>query len=256
MGRPLIEQHSGFALGNFIMLTPGIKRLSEIRQEKIDVYFTIPYVKECFVDCDFMNHVGKLRRPPTFSSNKVNLEKPDYQYSFELMTDEKWDEKYHTYVDNPKEFEVIENDYLLLLNGLGGLSLNENDPKPKWYGKKEIAEEIFYKIKELSNLPIYFTGSESDIKQNPWMEKICDLVEIGNIRKSLSLVRDAKKIISNDTGLAHCAAAMKKDLLILWKDTPFVKNQNPNKNTIYSQKDNWEIDIKNYLILNANNNFL
>jgi ADP-heptose:LPS heptosyltransferase len=85
------------------------------------------------------------------------------------------------------------------------------------------------------------------MKQNPWMEKICDVIQIGNIRKSLSMVRDAKKIISNDTGLAHCAAAMKKDLLILWKDTPFVKNQNPNKNTIYSQKNYWNIDIENYL---------
>ena len=61
MVKPIIEQNSGYALGNFIMLTPGIKRLSEKVGNKIDVYFTIPYVKECFIDCDFMNHVGKLR---------------------------------------------------------------------------------------------------------------------------------------------------------------------------------------------------
>lgn len=102
-------------------------------------------------------------------------------------------------------------------------------------------------IRENSNLPIYFTGSESDMKQNPWMEKICDRIEIVHIRKSLSLVRDAKKIISNDTGLANCAGEMNKDLLILWKDTPFIKNQNPGKNTKYSQKDSWITDIKKYL---------
>ncbi len=248
MAKPMIEQHSGFALGNFIMLTPGIKRLSEKRNQKIDVYFTIPYVKECFIDCDFMNHVGRLHRPPTFSSKMINHQIPDYQYTFEIMTGEKWTEKYHTYVDVVNEVPKHEEKYLLLLNGLGGLSLNDNDPKPKWYGKKEISEEFYYKIKQKSKLPIYFTGSESDIKQNPWMEKICDKIEIGNIRKSLSLVRDAEKIISNDTGLAHCAGAMNKDILILWKDTPFVKNQNPGKNTIYSQKENWETDINHYLI--------
>jgi hypothetical protein len=74
-----------------------------------------------------------------------------------------------------------------------------------------------------------------------------DRIEIGDIRRSLSLVRDAKKIISNDTGLAHCAGAMNKDILILWKDTPFIKNQNPGKKTIYSQKQNWIKDINNYL---------
>jgi len=247
MGMPLIEQNAGYALGNFIMLTPGIKRLSEKVGHKIDVFFTIPYVKECFIDCDFMNHVGKLRRSPTFSSKMINLNVPDYQYTFELMVGEKWSEKYHTYVDSAIEVPKNDGDYLLLLNGLGGLSLNDNDPKPKWYGKKEVPEEIFNLINEYSNLPIYFTGSESDIKQNPWMERICDRIEIGDIRKSLSMVRDAKKIISNDTGLAHCAGAMNKDLLILWKDTPFIKNQNPGKNTKYSQKESWLTDIKQYL---------
>jgi hypothetical protein len=247
MGMPLIEQNAGYALGNFIMLTPGIKRLSEQVGHKIDVFFTIPYVKDCFIDCGFMNHVGKLRRTPTFSSKMINLNVPDYEYTFELMVGEKWTDKYHTYIDTANEIPKNDGDYLLLLNGLGGLSLNDNDPKPKWYGKKEVPEEIFNMVKENSNLPIYFTGSESDIKQNPWMERICDRIEIGDIRKSLSMVRDAKKIISTDTGLAHCAGAMNKDLLILWKDTPFIKNQNLGKNTRYSQKESWIKDINEYL---------
>lgn len=221
MNNILIEQNSRYALGNFIMLTPAIKWLSERYNSKIDVFFSTQYVKECFIDCDFINHVNSIDRTPSFSSKMFNYDVPDYINNFKLITNSDWCEEYHTYVDSVVEFPTEKTEYLLLLNGLGGLSLNENDPKPYWYGKKEIPEKIFRFIKENTNLPIYFTGSESDMKQNPWMEDICDVIEIGNIRKSLSLVRDAKKIISNDTGLAHCAGALNKSIIILWKDTPF-----------------------------------
>ena len=247
MNNILIEQNSRYALGNFIMLTPSLKWLSEKYKSKIDVYFSTQYVKDCFLDCDFINHVDKIDREVSFSSKMFNYDIPDYKNNFKLITKEEWTDSYHTYVDTANEYPKSNEDYILLLNGLGGLSLNENDPKPYWYGKKEIPEKIFRFIKQNTNLPIYFTGSESDMKQNPWMGEICDVIEIGNIRKSLSLVRDAKKIISNDTGLAHCASAMNKSILILWKDTPFVKNQNPGINSIYSQKNNWEHDIMQYL---------
>ena len=98
----LIEQNVNYALGNFIMLTPGIKRLSEKINDKIDVYFTIPYVKECFMDCEFINHVDFLYEKPSFSSKMVNREIPDYKYMFNKMTGEDWNEKYHTRTKNDK----------------------------------------------------------------------------------------------------------------------------------------------------------
>lgn len=243
----LIEQNKGYALGNFIMLTPTIKKLSEIYNKPIDVYFNHEYVKQCFIDCKFINHVNSLYEKPYFTSGLINRKIPDYQFVYETIIKQRWSNKYHTYVDIPKEYDYSNENYLLLLNGLGGLSLNPNDPKPNWFGKKEMTEEIFFKIKEKSKLPIYFTGSESDLMQNPWIYKIADKIEIGNIRKSLALVSGSNKIISNDTGLAHCAGALNKDILILWKDTPFIKNQNPGKNSKYSLKDRWLEDITNYL---------
>ncbi|MBU3675990.1 MAG: hypothetical protein FGM54_02260 [Chitinophagaceae bacterium] len=249
MLKPLVYQHPNFALGNFINITPGIKRLSEITQNKIDVYFASPYVRECYIDCSFINIVNELNAAFTYSSKMVNQEIPDYQFSFKNMTGENWTKKYHTYIDKAQEIPPHQDSYLLLLNGLAGLSLNDADPKPYWYGKKEISEDYFLEIKKQSKLPIYFTGSASDLKQNPWMVKIADHISIGNIRESLSLIRDATQIISNDTGLAHAAAAMNKSMLILWKDTPFLKNQNPGEHTIYAQKNSWRQAIKDYVIL-------
>ncbi|MGI9190666.1 MAG: glycosyltransferase family 9 protein [Chitinophagaceae bacterium] len=248
MPTPFIYQDPGFALGNFINLTPGIKRLSEIAQTKIDVHFATPFVKACFTDCPFIHFVEELNRPFTYSSRMVNQVIPDYQYCFKNLTGEDWSKQYHTYIDTAHEIPMHQEPYLLLLNGLAGISLNDSDPKPFWFGKKEISEAYFIQIKNQSNLPIYFTGSASDLKQNPWIAQIANKISIGNIRESLALVRDATKIIANDTGLAHAAGAMNKEMLILWKDTPFEKNKNPGIRTTYAQKNVWEQCISSFLL--------
>lgn len=241
----LIVQHKRYALGNFINMTPAIKKLSE-KHGVVDVYFNTDYVKQCFLDCPFINIIEE-ESTAEFSSNMFNYKIPDYKYIFKEVTGERWTNKYHTYVDEPKEHNVLDEDYLLIINGLGGLSVNPNDPKPYWYGKKELNEKILLHIKKHCKLPVVFTGSESDLMQTPWISDIADRIEIGNIRKSLALVKGAKKIISNDTGLAHCAGAMNKSILILWKDTPFVKNKNPGIATQYAQKNEWFDKVKKYL---------
>ena len=40
-----------------------------------------------------------------------------------------------------------------------------------------------------------------------------------NINQSASLVKQANKIITNDTGLMHIAAAFKKEIISLWGNT-------------------------------------
>lgn len=243
----LVKQVKSYALGNFIMLTPTIKRLSEKLNKKIDVFFEDKFVKDCFINCDFINIVDYEYKKPDLLSSEINKNLPDYKNIFIKKINDKWDPKYHTYVDLPSEIEIINEEYILFLNGLGGLSINENDKKPNWFGKKEIDLETFKIIKNNTKLPIYFTGSKSDIHNNPWILSNCDKIFIDDIRLSLALIRDAKKIISNDTGLSHCASAMNKEILILWKDTPFVKNINPGKKTFYSKKNKWKKDILEFL---------
>lgn len=235
----LVYQNPNFALGNFIMITPAIKRLAEKHNRCIDVCFTKDYVKDCFLECKFINHVDKLYQQPVIDSGMVNRNIPDYKYSFQLVHGETWSEQYHTYVDSPDEYDFSDQKYLLILNGLAGES---------WKGKKEVSQDVHQFIKQHSTLPIYFTGSQTDLDVNsPWMSEIADKIELNNIRKALALVRDADIIISNDTGLSHAAGSFNKKMLILWKDTPFIKNQNPGKNTLYAQQHEWIEKTENFL---------
>lgn len=234
-----IHQHPRYGLGNFIMITPAIKRLSEKIGSPVDVFFSVDYVKQCFLDCDFINIVDK-KGESVIGNNITNTEIPDYQHAFKEITGESWSEEYHTYVDSPKEFDFSEEDYIVVLNGLAG---------SYWKGKKEVDKKHHLLISDVSDASIYFTGSETDVSENtPWATTVFDKCFTGNIRQSLALIRDAKKVIANDTGLSHAAGAMNKQMLILWKDTPFEKNQNPGVNTRYSKKGEWSNDIKQFLL--------
>lgn len=233
-------QNPNYALGNFIMVTPAIKKLAEKLGKPVDVVFTKDYVKQCFLDCPFMNHIDSIEgKNIIVDSNMVNTTIPDYQHSFQKVHNTLWTKEYHTYVDSPQEYNYSDQDYLLVLNGLAGTH---------WKGKKEIPQHIHEVIKQHSKLPIWFTGAQTDLDINsPWMSDIADNIKLNDIRKALAIVRDAKLIIANDTGLAHAAGALNKNILILWKDTPFIKNQNPGEHTKYALKNEWEEKIINYL---------
>lgn len=77
-----------------------------------------------------------------------------------------------------------------------------------------------------------FVGSEGDIVRSSDLFKSMPLF-IGDVRKALALIREADFVVANDSGLAHAAAAMKKNMIILWKNTSLPKNANPNKNCVY-----------------------
>ena len=233
-------QHSNFALGNFIMSTPTIRYYAETLGRPLPVIFTKDYVKECFLDCEFMEHV---EYDPNYkiivSSGLINQNIPDYQFIFKSCTGKDWDSKYHTYVDTPSNYDIPKEKYIVVMNGLAG---------GYWKGKKEIDESTHRYIKESTNLPIYFIGSQTDLDINsPWMSDLADHIHLNDIRHCLALIKGAYKIIANDTGLSHAAGALNKDILILWKDTPFIKNNNPGKNTKYAPKGTWKENIKKFL---------
>ncbi|MFA6924206.1 MAG: glycosyltransferase family 9 protein [Bacteroidales bacterium] len=84
-------------------------------------------------------------------------------------------------------------------------------------------EKIISVCKKI-NYPVIILGGKNDFEKG---EQIAEAVGDNifnacgkyNINQSASIVKQAKKIITNDTGLMHIAAAFKKDIISLWGNT-------------------------------------
>lgn len=92
-----------------------------------------------------------------------------------------------------------------------------------YYTKKLPAEKIISVCRKV-NLPVVLIGGSQD---NETGEKITaeiphlcyNLCGKLTINQSASVVKQAKKVISNDTGLMHIAAALKKEIVSVWGNT-------------------------------------
>ena len=233
-----IHQHPDFALGNFIQCTPTIRRLAEIHGQPIPVLFSTKYVQQCFLNCPFIEiieNANGLTR--LFGSDLVNPnnDKPDYEYIFEEVLKEQWTPQYHTYVDEvpmPPTHAVFGPKKIVVINGSGTESpdyVKSKDPG-KWAYR---ALSSFALYDQLQKHKVVTTGSKKDAIRNPYLLDICDECDFGDIRTSLAHIATADLVIANDTGLAHAAGALNRNILILWKDTPRDRCKNPGINTRY-----------------------
>ena len=238
-----ILQDKNFALGNFINLTPTIQYLSEQMGLKVPVFFETEYVRQCFLDCPFIEILKeKPEYKPEFTSAIINAanDRPDYQYIFEMANGKAWTPKYHTYIDY-KNTRPVEQGSIMLLNGSG--SQNEEYTAKKDVGPDPYRYAVQYIAKKRK---IISAGSFDDLARAPYMANLAHEACWGDIRKTLRMMASASCVIANDTGLAHAAGAMNKPLLVLWKDTARERCKNAGINTVYSYS-NHDQNIKDFL---------
>jgi len=235
MTKPWVLQHELYGLGNFINLTPTIKLLSEHLGYRIPVYFDFDFIRDCFLDCPFMEILeDKPKDKEAFGSWLINGNNncPDFLHVYREVT-----KRYpldgelpHTYVDEAKELDVPKYS-TLFIRGSGS--------ERKAYLDSKLPDDKYY-LEHMKG-KCAFTGSEVDRdrldKLFTWRkgDKIgYDMpMHVGNIRESLALIREADYVVANDSGLAHAAAAMRKNMTILWKNTSLPKNANPNDRCFY-----------------------
>ncbi len=92
------------------------------------------------------------------------------------------------------------------------------------YYTKQIPLNKLLEIVDKSTLPLVLLGGKEDkaiaeqlVKAYP--NKTMNGCGILNLNQSASLIQQAQKVITSDTGLMHIAAAFKKEIISLWGNT-------------------------------------
>lgn len=93
----------------------------------------------------------------------------------------------------------------------------------KHFTKQLPSEKIISICKKL-NKPIILLGGKEDVSRAEAIEKavgenIYNACGKYNLNQSASLIKQANKIITHDTGLMHIAAAFKKEIISVWGNT-------------------------------------
>ena len=114
-------------------------------------------------------------------------------------------------IDTVSVFQLITNGYHALV--VGGS-----------YYTKQIPVNKLQEICRLSNKPIVVLGGKKDVAIGEQLEKqfngkVFSACGNFNINQSASIIKQADKVITGDTGLMHIAAAFKKDIYSLWGNT-------------------------------------
>jgi ADP-heptose:LPS heptosyltransferase len=217
---------------------PYIDKLFSIRDEIDEV---IPDLKEEDYDLVIDLHknfrskgvILKLKKPAT-SFNKINIEKW-------LIVNLKINRLPNVHIVD-RCFRAVEK--LNVKNDKQGLDyfIPENDEvdlkllPPSFqsgfigwvigakFGTKIYPEQRIIEVCRKVDEPIILLGGPEDEEKGDRIEKavggkIYNSCGKFNINQSASLVKQAKKIITNDTGLMHIAAAFKKEIISLWGNT-------------------------------------
>ncbi len=95
------------------------------------------------------------------------------------------------------------------------------------YFTKQLPKEKIVSIINKLNQPIILFGGKEDFEKGEQIKSairnpqsaILNACGKYNLNQSASLVKQAKKIITNDTGLMHIAAAFKKEIVSVWGNT-------------------------------------
>ncbi len=114
---------------------------------------------------------------------------------------------------------------------------------------KQIPENILIKICNNLNTPIILLGGKEDFNKTEMVrtkstnKDIMNACGSYNINQSASIIEQAAKVITGDTGLMHIAAAFKKEIISLWGNTvpefgmyPYFPKGDENKSTIMEVK--------------------
>lgn len=92
------------------------------------------------------------------------------------------------------------------------------------HNTKMLPTEKIIEVIEKLDKPVILLGNSNDLKRaneiiKTVMENVSNMVGKLNLEQSASIIRMAKAILTNDTGLMHIAAAFHKPIVCVWGNT-------------------------------------
>jgi len=229
-----VHQKKGYELGNFINCTPAIKAAYDSGIKPVPVYFETSYIRELFSNSKYIRCLDAPTGKRLITTTYTKKGTPDYLHLLNIVKDKLKLKSIEGYKSFAPEFKTIHTKYCVVARGCLKNSF--------WKDKKEVGDSIYKTILASISLPVVFVGNTNDslYRMEDWATD--SRIVIDDIRKVARLIQNCSFFISNDTGLAHLAGAYNRKSFIIWKDTPLLKNKNPNPKAFYSKKGNWESD--------------
>lgn len=242
-----VEQHEGFALGNFIACTPTIRALYEENgNTPIPVLFKTHYVKMCYIQSPYIEIIDKPRGVRLFGTDLICRQNNMTDYEFIYLTIIGKELNHDPFIDIPTDAGFIEykKPFAVFVNGAGSEVI-------EYVNKKSIPLEFQKYLDSNIKMNLIATGSLNDEKRT-----FINQGDFGNIRRSLWLIANAEVVITNATGFYHAAGAMKKNQYVLWKDCRRPRSLNINENQTIITKENWKSGIENLIKFINNGQFV
>ncbi len=226
------HQKNSVGIGDFLMLTPTIKKCYDLFNRKIPVFFDSKEIESLYVKSEYIEILDFIPNTPaifTSSRNKGTKNGMNKYLDFCNSTLGVQDIG-QPFVDDDITFNINKNGniYIALING----KEIKQDHDPYKYGKDLRPETRQYMIDRCLDLGItpVILGNSKDI-ENFWqfndISKCENFLNKLSLKDSVSVLKQCDGFISNDTGLYHIASAMKKKGLVIWRDTECEEHRNP-----------------------------
>jgi ADP-heptose:LPS heptosyltransferase len=180
------------------------------------------------------NRVKSALKLPSYTFKKLNIEKYLYvNFKINRLPDKHIVDRY---LEPLNDFGVV-NDHLGLDFYIPADQAFDTNQLPEFFKNGYLAFVIggtwntkklpVHKVADICNsipFPVILLGGRNEQEQGDHIAKIThgnvlDLTGKITLYQSASLVRDARLVLTNDTGLMHIAAAFKKKILSFWGNT-------------------------------------
>ena len=219
-----VLQQSGYELGNFLMMTPALRLMSEQNNLPVPVFFQIKQLSALFQDCPFIEVLSQ--RPsgaPRCTSKPPRGQAPSNVLLFiKTLCGKIPDEIPGYYIDSKITYplQVSPKKRIAIFHGCLGRYWQHHKTLPE-----QVRQYMLHAVSQAGLQPV-LVGSKAD-KLKFWNMQYNSVEEnlgVLSLRDAVSVVAQCDGFISNDTGMYHVAAALQKPGLVLWKKT------DPNRN--------------------------